>query len=78
MRNVRFGYDVPASALKKIHLASLNVYASMDNVFVIKSKDLFASDPEGATIGGTSNAYSGTGVASGMPRRFVVGLTAGF
>ncbi|WP_316846643.1 SusC/RagA family TonB-linked outer membrane protein [Pedobacter psychrodurus] len=78
LRNVRLGYDIPTSVLKKIHLGSLNIYASMDNVFVIKSKDLFASDPEGATIGGTSNAYSGTGVASGMPRRFVVGLNAGF
>ncbi|PTS97589.1 hypothetical protein DBR11_16845, partial [Pedobacter sp. HMWF019] len=78
LRNVRLGYDVPSSLLKKLRIASLNVYASADNVFVIKSKDLFAADPEGATIGGTSNAYSGTGIASGMPRRFLIGLTAGF
>lgn len=78
MRNVRLGYDIPAAMLKKIHVGSLNVYASVDNLFVIKSKDLYASDPEGATIGGTSNTYGGSGIASGMPRKFMVGLTAGF
>ena len=78
MRNVRLGYDIPASMLRKIHIGSLNVYASADNLFVVKSKDLYASDPEGATIGGTSNSYGGTGIASGMPRKFMVGLTAGF
>lgn len=78
MRNVRLSYDVPPSLLKAVRMTALNVYVSADNVFVIKSKDLYAADPEGATIGGTSNSYSGTGIASGMPRRFLIGLTAGF
>jgi hypothetical protein len=54
------------------------VYASADNVFVIKSKELYAADPEGATIGSTSTSYAGTGMASAMPRRFLIGLSAGF
>jgi TonB-linked SusC/RagA family outer membrane protein len=78
MRNVRLGYDLPKSLLSRLHISSINIYVSADNVFVIKSKDLYAADPEGATIGGTSNTYAGTGVASAMPRRFLVGFTAGF
>jgi TonB-linked SusC/RagA family outer membrane protein len=78
MRNIRLGYDIPKALLAKFKISSINVYASADNVFVIKSKELFASDPEGAVIGGTSNSYGGTGIASAMPRRFLIGLTAGF
>ena len=78
MRNIRLGYDIPKSLLSKFKISSINVYASADNVFVIKSKDLFAADPEGAMIGGTSNSYGGSGIASAMPRRFLIGLTAGF
>ena len=78
VRNIRLGYNIPKELLSKLRISSVNVYASADNVFVIKSKDLFAADPEGATIGGTSNSYGGTGIASAMPRRFLIGLTAGF
>lgn len=78
LRNVRLGYDIPKSVLRRVGISSLNIYASADNVFIIKSKALYAADPEGATIGGTANSYAGTGIASAMPRRFLVGLTAGF
>jgi hypothetical protein len=78
MRNVRLGYDVSRSLLSRVRLSSLNVYLSADNVFVIKSKDLFAADPEGSTLGSEFNAFGGSGLASAMPRRFLVGLTAGF
>lgn len=78
LRNVRLSYDVPVSVLKRAKISSVNLYFSADNVFVIKSKDLYASDPEGATIGSTSTSYGGTGIASGMPRRFVFGINVGF
>lgn len=78
MRNVRLSYDFAKELLTKVRINSLNVFVSADNVFVIKSKELFAADPEGATIGTTSNAYGGSGLASAMPRRFVIGLIAGF
>lgn len=78
LRNVRLGYDLPKTFLSRFRISSLNVYASADNVFVIKSKELYAADPEGATIGSTSTSYAGTGMASAMPRRFLIGLSAGF
>lgn len=78
LRNIRLGYDVPTSILKRARISSVNVYVSADNVFVIKSKDLYASDPEGAQIGSTSTSYSGTGIASGMPRKFMIGINVGF
>lgn len=78
LRNIRLSYDLPAGLLKKMKMASMNVYVSSDNVFVIKSKNLYAADPEGAIIGGIYNNYGGTGIASAMPRRFVIGLSAGF
>jgi hypothetical protein len=54
------------------------VYISADNLFVIKSNELFAADPEGAKIGVTSAAFTGTGVASAMPRRFGAGINLSF
>jgi TonB-linked SusC/RagA family outer membrane protein len=78
LRNVRLSYDLQPRTLKKINLSSLTVYLSADNLFVIHRKELYASDPEGAVIGGTNNLYTGTGIYSGMPRRFIIGLNAGF
>ena len=77
LRNVRLGYDLPAGLLSKAKIKSVNVYVSADNVFVIKSKDLYAADPEGATIG-SSNNYSGSGIYSAMPRKFFAGINVGF
>jgi len=51
---------------------------SADNLFVIKSDELFASDPEGARVGVTSGAFTGTGVASATPRRFGAGINLSF
>ncbi len=78
LRNIRLSYDLPTALLTKAHISNVNVYISADNVFVIKSNELYASDPEGATIGSTSTSYSGTGLASAMPRRLLFGINAGF
>jgi TonB-dependent starch-binding outer membrane protein SusC len=78
LRNVRLGYEIPARLVNKAGITGINVYVSADNLFVIKSKDLFAADPEGATIGSTSTSYSGTGLASGMPRKLLFGINVGF
>ena len=51
---------------------------SVLNVFVIKSKELYAADPEGARLGATNGAYTGTGFASAMPRRYLVGAHLSF
>jgi hypothetical protein len=78
LRNVRLSYEMPAGLLHKVRIASATVYLSADNVFVLKSKDLYAADPEGATVGGTSNSFGGTGVASAMPRRIMAGISLSF
>jgi hypothetical protein len=78
LRNVRLGYDLPKSVLQKAKISGVNVYISADNVFVIKSKELFASDPEGARLGATSGAFTGTGIASSMPKRYVAGINVSF
>jgi TonB-dependent starch-binding outer membrane protein SusC len=78
LRNIRLSYDFTPRVLNKMFMSALSVYVSADNVFVIKNKDLYAADPEGAVIGGASNNYAGTGINSAMPRRFVIGLNAGF
>jgi TonB-linked SusC/RagA family outer membrane protein len=78
LRNIRLSYDLPVSILKKARISSVNVYVSGDNIFVIKSKELYAADPEGATIGSTSTSYTGTGIASAMPRKYFFGINVGF
>jgi TonB-linked SusC/RagA family outer membrane protein len=78
LRNVRLSYEMPAGLLHKARIASATVYLSADNIFVLKSKDLYAADPEGATVGGTSNSFGGTGVASAMPRRIMAGISLSF
>jgi hypothetical protein len=78
LRNIHLAYDLPANILSKAKIRSANVYISMDNVFVIKSKELFAADPEGAKLGVTNGAFTGTGFASAMPQRFVAGINLSF
>lgn len=79
LRNARLGYELPTSLVSKVKVRSVNVYVSADNVFVIKSKDLYAADPEGAQVGTSSaNSYSGTGIYSAQPRRFMAGVNVGF
>lgn len=78
LRNARLGYDLPATLLSKVKVRSVNVYISADNVFVIKSKELYAADPEGAVIGSSTNSYSGSGIYSAMPRKFIAGINVGF
>lgn len=79
LRNARLGYDLPANLIGKAKLHSVNVYVSADNIFVIKNKNLYAADPEGAQVGTSSaNSYSGTGIYSAQPRRFMAGVNVGF
>jgi len=79
LRNIRLGYDIPKSILQKIKISNANVYVSVDNGFTVTSKNLYAADPEGASIGSTtSNNYAGTGVASAMPRKMLFGVNVSF
>lgn len=78
LRNIRLGYELSKKALAKTGIKSANIYLSMDNVFVVKSDQLFAADPEGARLGSTSGSFTGTGFSSAMPRRFIAGINLSF
>lgn len=78
LRNIRLAYDLPAGLLGRLKIKSVNIYVSADNVFVIKPKELYAADPEGATIGSVSGDYSGSGIYSAMPRKLMAGINVGF
>jgi TonB-linked SusC/RagA family outer membrane protein len=78
VRNIRLGYDLPKNWIGKAHISAVNIYASADNLFLIKSKELFSADPEGARIGVATGSYTGTGFASAQPRRFLVGINVNF
>lgn len=78
LRNIRIGYDLPKSLLQRAKMGAANIYVSADNLYVIQSKDLFAADPEGARLGSTNGAFTGTGFASAMPKRFMAGLNLSF
>jgi TonB-linked SusC/RagA family outer membrane protein len=41
LRNIRLSYDLPKNIVSKIQLKNVNVYANVDNVFVIKKKALW-------------------------------------
>lgn len=78
MRNVRLGYDIPKEWLRYAKLHAVNVYLSADNLFLIKSDELFASDPEGSRIGNNNGSYTGSGFTSSQPRRFLIGINVNF
>lgn len=78
VRNARLSYDLPAKWISPAKISAVNIYVSADNLFLIKSDELFASDPEGARMGNTSGAYTGSGFASSQPRRYLVGVNVNF
>lgn len=78
VRNARLSYDVPAKWISAAKITALNVYVSADNLFLIKSDELFSADPEGSRVGNPNGAYSGTGFSSAQPRRYLVGINVNF
>ncbi|RXK86955.1 SusC/RagA family TonB-linked outer membrane protein [Filimonas effusa] len=78
LRNVRLAYDLPSALVNRARMKSVNIYVSVDNLAVVNSRELYASDPEGAVIGtSASNIYGGAGIYSSMPRRFLAGINIG-
>ncbi|HEY5824431.1 MAG TPA: TonB-dependent receptor [Cyclobacteriaceae bacterium] len=73
-RSINLGYDIPTAFLNKAGIASLRVYVSAVNPFVIWSpfvKDGYGPDPEGNGFGGGVNA-SGTSNAGSVGRQITV------
>ncbi|WP_166785187.1 SusC/RagA family TonB-linked outer membrane protein [Sphingobacterium psychroaquaticum] len=52
--NLTFGYTVPANLIKPLHINSLSLRLSGNNLFVIADKRLNGQDPETAGLGGTA------------------------
>ena len=46
MRNVTLGYTLPSSLMENNFLQGIRIYATANNLFVIKSKELDGFDPE--------------------------------
>ncbi len=80
VRTVNVGYNLPKVA-ERLKMGNLRVYASINNVLVIKSKLNAAYNPEGTTqeeIGGI-NSTPGVNLGSEpLNRTYVIGLNFGF
>jgi hypothetical protein len=78
LRNVRFTYSLPTSALKALRLVRADIFVSGDNLYVIKHKDFVGVDPEGAVLGGANTSFGGAGTGFANPRRFLLGVQLTF
>lgn len=79
-RSINFGYELPASILKKASISSLRIYVTAVNPFIIYSpfvRDGFGPDPEGNGYGGgvsspTAGGSIGAGGTNGQGRQVSV------
>ena len=51
LKNIQLGYNLPESALKKMHMQRWRFFLSAQNVFTIKSKSFSGLDPENPNFG---------------------------
>lgn len=80
VRNLNFGYTIPAGLIGKFGMSNLRVYTSVNNLLVIKSADNHAYNPEGM-MGEVSDINSQPGLNTGsepINRTIVFGLNVGF
>ncbi|MBS1660892.1 MAG: TonB-dependent receptor [Bacteroidetes bacterium] len=77
LRNVTFGYTLPPSVLKRIHVGSLRVYAQGVNLFTWGAAARRGTDPETTINGAVGDGANGTGAAP-ISKSFSVGLNASF
>lgn len=80
IRSVNAGYSLPDFA-KNLGIENLRIYASVNNLLLIKSKDNHAYNPEGTTRGEVSGINSTPGVNLGsepLNRTIVLGVNVGF
>jgi len=78
LRNLNFGYTIPDETANKIRLRRLRIYASINNLFVIRSSDNHAYNPIGTTSDGIEGLNSTPGFNSGsepISRVFTLGIS---
>ncbi len=81
VRNINFGYTIPASVTRKARIDNLRVYLSVSNAFMFKSRNFWGYNPEGQTTGDISGIGSTPGHNDGaepIPRIFALGLNLNF
>jgi TonB-dependent starch-binding outer membrane protein SusC len=81
IKNLNFGYTVPATLSKKIGISSLRIYSSMGNLLMIKSKQCNSYNPEGYTGGEISGIGSKPGYNGGtepVVRTITIGINVSF
>jgi TonB-linked SusC/RagA family outer membrane protein len=73
LRNLTFGYAVPASLLKRIHIGSFRVYAQATNLFTWGAAARRGTDPETTINGAVGDGAGGSGAAPTF-KSYSVGL----
>lgn len=78
LRNIRLGYDLPATWLQRLKVSRTNVYLSADNLLTLTSRSLVAAEPEGPAVGNIQSYGNSSGIAAGIPKRYLVGVKVTF
>lgn len=81
IKNLNIGYTLPANISPKIGMERFRIYASINNLLVIKDKNNHAYNPEGMTGGEIGGINSIPGYNSGsepIARVFALGLNISF
>lgn len=75
IRNITLGYRLPSSLLQRGDIASLRVFASVNNAFLITKYT--GTDPEVSTNGNSNTAPGVDRNTVPMPRAFILGVSLG-
>ena len=75
IRNITLGYRLPSSLLQNGNIASLRVFASVNNAFLFTNYT--GTDPEVSTNGNSNTAPGIDRNTVPMPRAFIVGVSLG-
>ncbi|WP_222439193.1 SusC/RagA family TonB-linked outer membrane protein [Echinicola salinicaeni] len=75
---ISLGYTFDNEVLSRLHLRNLRVYTSVQNAFLISSKDFKGYDPEGSSWGGNQWGQNIFFFQYPKPRTFTMGLSVQF
>ncbi len=75
---IQLGYTMNPTKLKKTSLSSLRVYLSVNNAFLIHSKEFRGYDPEGSSQGGHQWGQNMYFFQYPTPRTFTLGVNVSF
>jgi len=81
VKNINIGYTLPSEVSSRIGMGRFRIYASINNLLVLRDKNNHAYNPEGMTGGEISGINSIPGYNSGsepISRVFAIGLNLGF